>query len=137
MGELELSTPLDEALASPETLEKALVAKEEESQQQHTPADVAAMYFKRHLPVLKELTRDLSAKQMRRVFMNVATYPLLGDKYKPQSELEKKACHFFNEMVTERIIMQLQVEQEKVLKAMEQKQNNEQQAQEKGEENGI
>ena len=137
MGELELSTPLDEALASPETLEKALVAKEEESQQQHTPADVAAMYFKRHLPVLKELTRDLSAKQMSRVFMNLATYPLLGDKYKPQSELEKKACHFFNEMVTERIIMQLQVEQEKVLKAMEQKQNNEQQAQEKGEENGI
>ena len=137
MSELAVEqTPLDEALASPENLEKALVAKEQETELQHTPADVAALYFKRHLPVLKELARDLSAKQMRRVFMNVATFPLLGDKYKPQSELEKKACHFFNEMVTERIIMQLQVEQEKVLNAMEQKQT-EQQAQEKGEENGI
>lgn len=123
--------PLESVFQSPETLEAALVAKEQ-AQEVHSPADVAAAMFARRLPILQNIVRKLSMKQIKRVVMNVASYPLVGDKYKPQDQTEKDAIYHFNEMVTEKMIMQLSLEQEKVLKAMEEKAID-QQTQEQGE----
>lgn len=115
-----MSDALDEAFQSPEALEAAMVAKEQ-TKELHNPADVAAAMFTKRLPILQKIVKQLSMKQLKRLIMNVSSYPLVDDKYKPQSQLEKDAAYHFSEMVNEKTIMQLYLEQEKALSAMEEK----------------
>lgn len=125
---------LEEVFESPERLEEAMLAKEAAENIDGNHADKAAMMFKMQLPRFHAIVKQLSMKQMRRVLMNVASFPLADDRFKPQSELEKKAAYFFNELVTEKTVMQLYLEQEKAIKAMEEEQKTK--SQEKGEEDG-
>lgn len=126
---------LEEVFQSPEALEQAMLEKEAAVQPvDGNHADKAALMFKMQLPRFHALVKELSMKQLRRVLMNVASFPLADDRFKPQSELEKKAAYFFNELVTEKTVMQLYLEQEKAMKAMEEEQKTK--VEEKGESDG-
>lgn len=117
----QLELPLEEVFQSPESLEAAMVAKEQEKEV-HNPADVAAAMFHRRFPILQGLVKQLSMKELKRLIMNVASYPLADDKYAPKTQIEKDAAYHFSELVNEKMIMQLYLEQEKAFKKMEESQ---------------
>lgn len=91
----------------------------------HTAADVAAMFFMMNEKKLKNSIHKMSRKQMLRMVMAVASYPLIKNEYLPKTDEEKSAAYLFNEMTFNKNIMQLQVEAAKMEEAMKQEQENE------------
>lgn len=82
-----------------------------------SPADLAGAFFRKEKPVLKALLANLSAKQLRRVFMNAAAFPFTDAGDVPRTEVEKKAAYIFSEMTMNKCLMILTRELEKVQEA--------------------
>lgn len=102
---------------------KTLTREElEKNMEKHNAEDIAAAFFTLEQPNLKRLLDDLSQRQMRRLIFQLVSYPFTPKEYKPTDELEKKAFYLGNEMIQNRMIMQLSLEMQKVQEA-EQKQN--------------
>lgn len=74
-----------------------------------SPADMAASFFTLNEKKLHSLIRNMSIRQLRRMIMAVASFPLKGE-YAPKTPEEKNAAYLFNEMCFNRSIMQLQLE---------------------------
>ena len=79
---------------------------------EHSPEDVAAAFFQRHVNVLKSLvtSKQLSLRGLRRVFINVALGPYSPTGYNPANEVERKLVYHFQKCVDARQMMQLGVE---------------------------
>src|SRR5271165_2825262 len=98
------------------------------------PADKAAAFFKKSAAELELLLRDMSLRAMKRMILNVATYPYLDRDYTvKRGSTEEKASYRFNEMMWQKTIMQLHFEQEKAMKAMAEGKDKEQLTLNKGE----
>lgn len=89
------------------------------------PEDYAAAFFKKQKPVLKSLLNEMSAKQIRRFVMHVAAFPLHNEGEVPKGKEEIFAARIFNEMVHNRMIMQLAAEWKKVEETTKMQTNNE------------
>src|SRR5271165_5299706 len=112
-------TILEQAIA-PDQLEQAMVDKALAEDPSGLPQDKAAAFFKRGAAELVILLNDMSLREMKRMIMNVATYPHLDRNYEiKRDSIEFKASYRFNEMVWQKTIMQLSVEADKVEKAMQ------------------
>lgn len=77
------------------------------------PEDIAAAFFMKEKWNLKRILTNMSVKQIRRFVMHVAAYPMHDPGDTPKTDAEKSAAHLFNEMVTNKTMMQLAVEMEK------------------------
>jgi hypothetical protein len=109
---------LESVTVDPNQLEQAMVEKALAEDPSGTPADKAAAFFQRSAHDLVILLDQMSLRAIKRMVMNVATYPYLDRDYTvKRGSVEDKASYRFNEMVWQKTIMQLQYEQEKVLKA--------------------
>ena len=105
---------------APEAVEGVMVEKALAEDPTGTSADKAAAFFQRSAHDLKILLDKMSLREMKRMIMNVSTYPYLDRNYEVKSgSVEAKASYRFNEIMWQKTIMQLQFEQEKALKAME------------------
>lgn len=125
---------LEQATVSPEALEKGMVAKELAEDPTGTPADKAAAFFQRSAIDLNVLLNQMSLRALKRMVLNVATYPYLERDYTvKKGSTEEKASYRFNEMVWQKTLMQLQFEQEKALKAIEEGKDKEAHTLQKGE----
>lgn len=76
----------------------------------HTPADAAAAFFGMQKTKLAMLLENMSAKQMRRILMNACSFPFVDKQYTPRTDEERSAAYLVGEMLTNRMIMQLQYE---------------------------
>lgn len=88
----------------------------EDLQTQHRPEDAAAAFFQMNESKLARLVDGLKLNQLQRIFMHVALaglgkkpYKLIGDDNEP----EKQTAYVFNELVTQRFVMQLALEMER------------------------
>jgi hypothetical protein len=86
----------------------------------HKPEDIASAFFSMEKPNLKKLLKEMSSKQLRRVIMNVASFPMIEPGDKLQTEYEKRAAYLFNEMVTNKTIIQLSYEMQRAEEAAKQ-----------------
>lgn len=112
---------------SPELVEQVMVDKALKEDPTGTPGDKAAAFFQRSVVELKSLLEDMSLREIKRMILNVATYPFLDRNYEvKKGSIEAKASYRFNEMVWQKTIMQLQFEQEKAQKAMDEGKDKEQ-----------
>jgi hypothetical protein len=115
----EFSAQANEATISPSEVEQKMVEKELSADPSGTPADKAAAFFQMSALKLKSLIDNMSLRELKRMVMNVGTYPYLDRNYEvKKGSVEEKATYCFNEMVWQKTIMQLQFEQEKAEKAL-------------------
>lgn len=110
-------------VVSPETVEQVMVEKALAEDPTGQPADKAAAFFKKSAQELNRLLSDMSLRECKRMIMNVAAYPFVDMRPVKKGSNEEKASYFFNEMIMHKTIMQLQYEQEKAIKAMEEEKN--------------
>lgn len=115
----------DSQIISPEVVEQVMVDKALQDPA-GLPADKAAAFFMKSAQELSRLIKDMSLRELKRMVMNIAAYPYIDIKVPKKGSIEERATYFFNEMTTHKMIMQLQFEQEKVLKEMEEEKNNNQ-----------
>lgn len=80
----------------------------------HRPEDIAAAFFKKEKPRLRGLLMNMSAKQIRRFVMHVAAFPMHDAGDNPKTDAERRAAYLFNEMVTNKTLMILSLEMQKV-----------------------
>jgi ribosomal protein S6 len=107
-------------IVSPAELESKMVEKALTEDPTGTPADKAAAFFQRSVEDLEKLIDNMSHRALKRMILNVATYPFLDREYTVKKDsTEFKASYRFNEMVWHKTIMQLQAEQEKAQKAID------------------
>ncbi len=112
---LELLEPV-----SPAAIEDAMVQKALAEDPTGTPADKAAAFFQKSVMDLKIHIDQMSLRSLKRMILYQATYPFLGKEYTlKKGSPEFKAAYRFNEMITQKVLMQLQYEHEKAMKAME------------------
>jgi hypothetical protein len=111
-GRIKMSEELQEITELPVETEK------------HNPSDIAAAFFFLNEKKFNNVLKTLSARQLRRVMMSVASYPLKGD-YNPRTENEKSAAYLFNEMTFNRSIMQLEEEARRFEQALAAEQERE------------
>ncbi len=105
---------------NPATLEEKMVEKALAEDPSGTPADKAAAFFQKSVMDLKVHIDQMSLRALRRMILYQATYPFLGKEYTlKKGSPEFKAAYRFNEMITQKVLMQLQYEHEKAMKAME------------------
>lgn len=113
-------TQTPEQVIAPADLETGMVEKALAEDPSGTAADKAAAFFQKSAADLQIHLNGMSLREIKRMVMNVATYPYLDRAYTvKRGSIEEKASYRFNEMVWQKTIMQLQFEQEKALKAME------------------
>lgn len=86
-------------------------------QNPHGPEDIAAVFFQRHTPVFINAVNKLSFRQLKRVLINLTLGPLAPREYLPSKEIEKHAAYIGNELIFERVIMQLHVEMQRAQEA--------------------
>jgi hypothetical protein len=109
-----------EQVVNPASLEEKMVEKALAEDPTGTPADKAAAFFQRSVGDLKVHIDRMSLRGLKRMILYQATYPFLGKEYKLKvGSPEYKAAYRFNEMITQKVLMQLQFEHEKAMKAME------------------
>lgn len=105
---------------NPTLVEEKMVEKALAEDPSGTPADKAAAFFQRSVEDLKVHLELMSKRALKRMILYQATYPFLGKEYTLKKESpEFKAAYRFNEMITQKVLMQLQYEHEKAMKAME------------------
>lgn len=105
---------------NPASVEEVMVEKALAEDPTGTPADKAAAFFQRSVDDLKVHVDRMSMRALKRMILYQATYPFLGKEYKLKvGSPEYKAAYRFNEMITQKVLMQLQFEHEKAVKAME------------------
>lgn len=104
-------------LASPsaDEVDKQLMGKE-------SPEDIAAAYFSLNQPKLKKAIDQMSLRQIRRLFWNLASYPFVPEEQKLKSDEEKSAFYVANEMISNKTIMLLHYEMQKVEEAQRKEQ---------------
>lgn len=90
----------------------------------HSPADIAAAFFMMQGPKLARNLEKMSVKQLRRMIMYVASFPLNDKTFKPKTDKEASAAYTFNEMTFNRAIMQLQAEYDKASKTSQKEIDN-------------
>jgi len=111
---------------APAELETKMVEKALAEDPSGTPADKAAAFFQRSAEDLQKLIQAMSRRGLERMIMNVATYPFLDREYTVKKDsIEFKASYRFNEMMWHKTIMQLQAEQEKAQKAIDENKTEE------------
>lgn len=116
-----------ERVVDPTVLEEKMVEKALAEDPTGTPADKAAAFFQRSAVELQQQINNMSLRSLKRMIMNVATYPYLDREYTVKKDsIESKASYRFNEMVWYKTIMQLQFEQEKAQKAIDEGKDKEQ-----------
>lgn len=86
------------------------------------PEDIAAAFFMKEKPRLKFLLKNLSAKQLRRVIMNVASFPLTDPGDLPKTKEEKDVAYIFSEMTLNKSVMILTKEMQKAEEALKKQQ---------------
>jgi len=119
---------------SPQAIEEKMVEKALNEDPSGTPADKAAAFFQRSAIDLQKMLDNMSLRAIKRMVMNVSTYPYLNRQYEVKKEsIEFKASYRFNEMVWHKTIMQLQFESEKAEKALQEGKDNEKLSLQKGE----
>ena len=107
-------------IVDPASLEEKMVEKALAEDPTGTPADKAAAFFQRSVGDLKVHIDRMSMRALKRMILYQATYPFLGKEYKLKvGSPEYKAAYRFNEMITQKVLMQLQFEHEKAMKVME------------------
>lgn len=105
---------------NPASLEEKMVEKALAEDPTGTPADKAAAFFQRSVDDLKIHIEPMSKRALKRMILYQATFPFLGKEYTlKKGSPEYKAAYRFNEMITQKVLMQLQFEHEKAMKAME------------------
>lgn len=82
------------------------------------PEDLAAAFFMKEKPRLKFLLKNLSAKQLRRVIMYVASHPLTDPGDMPRTKDEKDAAYIFSEMSLNKSVLVLSAEMQKAEQAL-------------------
>jgi hypothetical protein len=86
-------------------------------QEAHKPEDIAAAFFRLNKAKLERQLVNMSAKQMRRLLMNVCSYPFVDKAYMPKDDEERQIAHTVHEMLLNRTIMQLSFEMQAAEKA--------------------
>lgn len=98
--------------------EQQSLVKEEDAlkiqQENHNPEDIAAAFFKLNFTKLVNITNKMSLRQLKRLVVQVAAYPFTPTAYEPRSQDERIAAYTFNEMVTNKVVMQLAFEAQKI-----------------------
>ena len=95
----------EQTLNSKETTE-ALVQQD----MTHKPEDIAAAFFMRQEPKFIQLVDKLSLRAAKRLIMHLALGPLANKDYKLNTDEEKSAAYIGNELIFNRVIMQLSEE---------------------------
>lgn len=110
---------------SPAELEAGMIEKAIQEDPTGSAGDKAAAFFQRSAVDLNMLLNGMSLRAIKRMVMNVATYPYLDRNYEiKRDSVEAKASYRFNEMVWQKTIMQLEFEQEKAMKALAEENTN-------------
>lgn len=109
-----------EELVSPKAVTEELV---KESMEQHQPADIAAAFFMRQEPKFIQLVNQLSNRGLRRLIMHLALGELANREYPLKDETEKSASYIGNELIFNRVIMQLTAEMQAVEEAQKENPN--------------
>lgn len=86
----------------------------------HNPEDIAAVFFQRHESEYVKYVNTLSNRGLKRLCMHLALGPLANKDYKMKDNNEKHAAYIGNELVMERVLMQLSVEVQKAEEAQKQ-----------------
>lgn len=120
MSDQEQTITEEVPLVDPALVEQKMVEKALAEDPSGTPADKAAAFFQKSVVDLKAHIDQMSLRALRRMVLYQATYPFLGKEYTLKNgSPEYKAAYRFNEMITQKVLMQLQYEHEKAVKAME------------------
>ena len=83
----------------------------------YNPEDLAAAFFSLNHKRLLQGFNQMSKRQLIRVCYHIACMGLHDTKAALQDEVEKRCAYVMNEMITNRVIMQLHMEMEKAEKA--------------------
>lgn len=98
--------------------QKSLKLQQEQTPAQqaapHSPADVAAAFFKLNSGKLKNILSKLSMNQMRRVIWEATCFPLIPGSQSKKEDIEKQALHVINEMLMNKAVMQLEIELQRI-----------------------
>lgn len=108
---------------TPEEVEQAL-NKAKDQINRHNPEDVAAAFFKMEQPKFKKLIESLSHRQLKRLVFQLVSGPLVQQQYVATSEEEKRAYYLGDQMIYNRMIMQLSMEMQKAEEAVQKEKQN-------------
>lgn len=75
------------------------------TEQLYSPEDIAAAYFTRAFPRMKQLVMDMSKKELQRVIICAAAYPLTPAGFSIRSEREGMLAHDLEHMVMSKSVM--------------------------------
>jgi hypothetical protein len=81
--------------------------------EQPNPEDLAASFFSLEQPKLNKLLNELSQRQLRRLVFQLCSHPFTPTQYVATSEEERKAFYLGDQMIHNRMIMQLHYEMQK------------------------
>ena len=81
--------------------------------EQPNPEDLAASFFSLEQPKLNKLLLELSQRQLRRLVFQLVSHPFTPTQYVATSEEERKAFYLGDQMIHNRMIMQLHFEMQK------------------------
>lgn len=90
-----------------------------ESVQKEKPEDMAAAFFSLQQPRFKFTVDQLSQRQLKRLIFQLVSHPFTPSQYQPSSQLEKDAFYLGNEMIHNRMLMQLSYEMQKAEEAQQ------------------
>lgn len=71
------------------------------------PQDVAAMHFTMYLPRFESMVNSMSAKQLKKLIIGLATVPIINDKFTGVTQLEKDAFYLGEDLLTTKHVMVL------------------------------
>ncbi len=94
---------------------------------QHSPQDVLAAFYERHLKAVKHDINQLGSNALRRIIVNVLMGEFAPKEYQPNmksrtGKLEKSVAYHFNEGVERRMLLRFEMEFGKAQEAYEKEQ---------------
>jgi len=110
------NSPKQEIL-NPNDMTREQLENELKTQTGLSPEDVAAAFFQLEYPRFKGMLSVLSRNELERLCLNLAAKELVPDANKLKTDKERSAMYLGDQMIFNRVVMQLTVEMQKAEEA--------------------
>lgn len=99
-------------------------------QEQYSPEDVAAAFFRMNRNKFEELLGKMAPYQIRRAVMNAVSYPFVDEEYNPSDNDERQFAYLVHELMMNKSMMMMAGEMLKVAEDVSKHDTNAKKAQE-------
>ncbi len=93
--------------------------KQAEQLKNQNPEDLAAAFFSLEQPRFKKIVDGLSQRQLKRLLFQLVSHPFTPQQYAPSNQDEKDAFYLGDQMIHNRMIMQLHYEMQRAEQAQQ------------------